>query len=764
MKKSLLSLTVLITLLLVVSTGYVKSQVLYEGFDYTVPGYIGGNGNAGSSSNNWTTHSVTSGQTTTIDLYSGSLSYTGLNPSVGNKVLIFGNANATSRDVNRAFTSTASILYFSALINIVDNSQLTTNGDYFMNFGATSGTTVSILGARLGAKSVNAGANFRFMIQNISGGTPTFTEFAQDMNFGTTYLVVVKYDRSTSPTTATLWVNPPTLGGAEPSTGSVSNNSGTSTFATFGSICLRNNQYTPKSEIDEIYVGETYASVTPGADVTPPVATFTPANSTAEVLVNVNPVITFNEPVYKTDGTDITGTDLLTLVTFKKTDASGVDVPFTAAIDAAKKVITITPSSALSNSQAYYLAVGAVKDASANQSTPSSITFTTIAAATPTLTLTYPVGGETVYAGDPVSFTWTSANISNINIEVWVPNDVTRVYYWLTLASNVSATAGKYDFTIPTDAYYGTEYKIRLSDASNSAVNSVSNAFTLIAYANSILNLRENNIVNDIVRLSSEVVMSFKRATGNQKYIQDAGSGLLIYDPSAVLTTPLNVGDKFTGLEGKLATYGGVLEIVPTKASVTVTSTGNTITAPELSLTEYFTNYATYESRLITLKDVHFPDATGAETFAAATNYNLSDFENVITFRTFAAGESDIIGWTIPVSHVKMTCIAGFYTTSTTTVQVYARTKNDFEFITTAEKVSSDAPVIYPVPAKEVLTIRNLSDIRKAEILDASGRVIRSENPNGGTELSIPVGNLAKGIYFLRLTTQTGRVTSKFIK
>lgn len=99
--------------------------ILYEGFDYTVPGYIGGNGNQGATSNNWTTHSVTAGQTTTVDLLAGNLTYPGLLTSTGNKVLLFGNANLTSRDVNRAFSSTNTILYFSALINIVDNSQIT---------------------------------------------------------------------------------------------------------------------------------------------------------------------------------------------------------------------------------------------------------------------------------------------------------------------------------------------------------------------------------------------------------------------------------------------------------------------------------------------------------------------------------------------------------------------------------------------------------------------------------------------------------------
>ncbi|MCX6245209.1 MAG: lamin tail domain-containing protein [Bacteroidetes bacterium] len=243
-------------------TGHAQ-VVLYEDFNYTPPANIGGNGNAGSTNNNWTTHSVTSGQTTTIDVVSGNLSYTGLFPPNGYKVSMFGNGNLTSRDINRAFTySGGNVLYFSVLLNVVDNSGITTTGDYFMHFGATSGTAVTIFGGRLGVKSVNSGANYRFMIQNTSSGTPTFTEFAMDCSFGTTYLVVVKYNKGTSPTTASLWVNPTSLGGAEPS-GSVSNSSGTGTFATFASICLRNNATTPKAEVDEIRVGPTWADVTP---------------------------------------------------------------------------------------------------------------------------------------------------------------------------------------------------------------------------------------------------------------------------------------------------------------------------------------------------------------------------------------------------------------------------------------------------------------------------------------------------------------------
>jgi len=256
--------------------------ILYEDFNYTPPTYVGGNGNAGSSSNNWTTHSVTSGQTTTIDVVNGNLSYTGLFPSNGYKVSMFGNNNLTSRDINRAFTYSGNVLYFSVLLNLVDNSDLTTNGDYFMHFGATAGTTVTIFGARLGAKLVNSGANFRFMIENTSGGTPNFTEFPQDLSFGTTYLVVAKYNKSASPTVANLWVNPSSLGGTEPA-GSVTNNSGTGAFATFASICLRNNATTPKVEIDEIRIGPNWADVTPTIPIvitTSPVTSITTTTAT----------------------------------------------------------------------------------------------------------------------------------------------------------------------------------------------------------------------------------------------------------------------------------------------------------------------------------------------------------------------------------------------------------------------------------------------------------------------------------------------------
>lgn len=495
-------------------------------------------------------------------------------------------------------------------------------------------------------------------------------------------------------------------------------------------------------------------------DDDPPVAQFDPANLETGVLTDVTPVITFEEPVRKTDGNAIENSDLSTLISLKKTNSAGEDVAFTAAIDVSKKVITVDPSSSLDNSQVYYLAIGPVEDASGNESSTQSASFTTASAATPTITITAPVGGEVLYANSPTTITWTSANITTVQLEVYVPDD-SKIYHWQPLGPNVLASEGHYDLIVPSDAPYGTGYKIRVSDASNTSVNSESGAFTVIAYASSILNLRENCIEDDIVNLDAEVIITFKRSASNQKFIQDATAGLLIYDPSGILTTTLNEGDIFSGLEGKIDFYGGVMEIIPTKATVNVISTGNQVSPPEMTLTEYITNYTDFESMLIKLSDITFNDADGSTVFVQNTNYIISDGTSEATFRTFATGESNVVGWLIPGDHVKLTCIAGFFNT---TVQVYARTTSDFDIITGINELSEKDVTIYPVPATTELRVRNSASIKTLEILDASGRIIRTMVPAQSEELIVPVGDLKNGMYIIRLYTGKGNITKRFIK
>ncbi|MDR1199795.1 MAG: Ig-like domain-containing protein, partial [Prevotellaceae bacterium] len=119
-------------------------------------------------------------------------------------------------------------------------------------------------------------------------------------------------------------------------------------------------------------------AATPPTDTDPPVLTFDPANNATDVAVTAAITITSNEPLRKADGSELTDGDLTpALVVLKETNSGGTDVPFTATIDAEKKVITVTPSSSLSNSQVYYVAINSVADTAGNLTTLQSVTFTT---------------------------------------------------------------------------------------------------------------------------------------------------------------------------------------------------------------------------------------------------------------------------------------------------------------------------------------------------------------------------------------------------
>jgi hypothetical protein len=641
----------------------------------------------------------------------------------------------------------------SSWISVVTNPELTTFAGSTLNdprITPTAGNALAIANSSANGKSIV----FKFSTLGYSAISISFTTRGTSTGFNTH-----AWEWSTDNSTYTAF-------------GSNTANT-TSTFITknlnLTSITAVNNSST-------VYIRLTVSGATSGsgnnridnfvvsalADIDAPIPTFNPLNLASDVAITVAPTITFNEPIFKTDGSDVIDADLATLLTFKKTDASGANVPFTATINSTKKVITLTPSSVLDNSQVYYLAIGPVKDAGGAQSSGSNSTFTTLATATPVVTLTYPAGGETLYAGDPVTFTWTSANVTSVNLEGWVPDHSTREYSWVPIVSGATASTGKYDFTIPADAHYGTLYKIRLSDASNSSVNSTSGTFTMIASAVSITDLKTNCIVDDIFRLNAEATISYIRpAASKQTYIQDSGAGIMIYDGSAMITG-VATGDNIYGLKGKLSVYYGMFEVLPQSSSFTKKSSGNSITPRTVTIADFNSSFPTYESMLVKFTNVKFVDGNSTNTFAvAAANYNVIDGINTLVFRNFPSGEGDIAGSVIPDGQYNVTGLGLLYSSQPV---VSGRTTSDFEFLTAMENTSTAAPVIFPVPAREMLTIRNISNIRHAEILDATGKVIRSVNVSGDNEINIPVSDLKKGMYFLRLTTLNAKVTSKFIK
>ena len=214
--------------------------------------------------NGWTSHSgAVPGQfqvLTTPSNSGSSLSYSGLQNSIGNRaIFIAGN----TEDVNKAISGISGVGYLSFLMNVTNADTLSTTGVHFIGFGGAAGTSLSAFAGRVYVKKGLSPNTFQLGILNYTGGTPSPTPnyLLTEFPAGTTLLVVIKLNNTTSPIQASLFVNP-VPGSAEPIP-TIESSLGTSIFNSFASVYLRHGTGIRNVEIDEIRVGSSWESVTP---------------------------------------------------------------------------------------------------------------------------------------------------------------------------------------------------------------------------------------------------------------------------------------------------------------------------------------------------------------------------------------------------------------------------------------------------------------------------------------------------------------------
>lgn len=95
-----------------------------------------------------------------------------------------------------------------------------------------------------------------------------------------------------------------------------------------------------------------------------------------------------------------------------------------------------------------------------------------------TITLTSPNGSQSWCAGTSQTLTWTSTAVTNVKIELSGDAGST----WSEVVPSTPAAGGSYSWAIPATQAGGSSYRIRVSDASASAVNDASDAdFTINA-------------------------------------------------------------------------------------------------------------------------------------------------------------------------------------------------------------------------------------------------------------------------------------------
>ena len=228
--------------------------LLYEPFDYpNIGGPVSDNTPA-----NWSFGGIGAND---LNVISGNLSSSGLTASIGSSVTNGG----AGLGVRRLFGSSVNsgVLYFSALFRIND-----------------IGTTWNGAASQVGALTATDNTSFRlavmvraapsgYVIGVQKGGTGVTAIFdPTERQTGDTVFLIGKYDFTASPNSVSLWINPSTstFGSvSEPTTGSLSANTGTDGFA-IDRFNMRQNTATSvpaAMQWDELRIGSTWTDVTP---------------------------------------------------------------------------------------------------------------------------------------------------------------------------------------------------------------------------------------------------------------------------------------------------------------------------------------------------------------------------------------------------------------------------------------------------------------------------------------------------------------------
>lgn len=239
---------------------YANAQLIFhEPFNY-LPSPT--NGLASQSSGAW----IKINTQDSILISSGSLDYTGLAASSGNKVLFDG---AGSDNYKSFTTQTSGTTFASFIINISSLGGLDATGSYCANLMESNST--SAFAACVWLKASATPGKFLIGISNrSSGSTPVY--FTSDMNTNESYFIVISYSivTGTGNDVSKMWVNTTQLGGTEP-TSTITSTGGTDISAAgLGRFLLRQAAVatTPFVQLDELRVGTTWASVTPCASPT----------------------------------------------------------------------------------------------------------------------------------------------------------------------------------------------------------------------------------------------------------------------------------------------------------------------------------------------------------------------------------------------------------------------------------------------------------------------------------------------------------------
>ena len=247
----------------------------------------------------------------------------------------------------------------------------------------------------------------------------------------------------------------------------------------------------------------------------------------------------------------------------------------------------------------------------------------------------------------------------------------------------------------------------------------------------------------------------------NRKWFQDdTPSGIFIQDIDGVIPNDVYAeGDLVAGLKGFTSDVNGVLTLVPTEDSGSI-SGSESVDPLVLTLADYNANFETYESLLVGFENVTFTDGDGNVTFGTNQNYEFGDGVDVSDVRTTFFG-ADYIDTVIPDTQIAG--LVGLAAEFNGSLQVYPRSLADIDVNLSINDIETNKFSIYPNPVHDgIFNIQGVnSENINVEIFNVLGKkVIELKQIDYKT---INVNMLQSGVYLVKINQNNQSITQKLI-
>lgn len=378
-----------------------------------------------------------------------------------------------------------------------------------------------------------------------------------------------------------------------------------------------------------------------------------------------------------------------------------------------------------------------------------------------------PVQGTNLVSGSSTNITWSSTNVTNVKLEYSTNSGST----WINITGSTPAAAGSYSWTVP--ATPSANCVVRVSDALNASINSLSGAFTIsiLIPEYNISHLHQNDTSG--VSLDTGKVVTIKGIVtvanefDSPSFLQDSTGGLAVFGRGAGnFSSMISKGD-YIKATGKVVNYNGLTEINPVSEFVKLDSglvvEPTAVTIGDI-LDQTWGSAELLEGKLLRLTGLSL--VSQVSTWAGNTNYVITDGIDSMQIRITTG--TNLVGRPAPVNALfNLTAVLSQYKTAppySSGYQLMPRTIDDIVITTGVESENISLTDFrldqnYPNPFNPSTTISFVlpreSNVQLYVFNSLGEQVASLVEGNYGTgrhSVRFDASGLVSGIYFYKLT------------